>query len=409
MSNSVRNRHIFIIGSRGLPAQYGGFETFVSELVCNTKNPVIKFHVACLSDSEKYTHFSYAGADCYKIKPPKIGSAQVIFYDMLALRYAIKLCKQHHYQRPIFYILGNTVGTFVKPFAKKIHQLGGLFYVNPDGLEWKRSKWAPPIQHYLKYSEKKMVKEADLVVCDNLGIQKYIEHSYPKAKTKYIAYGTHIHDNTEENEINDATNENLKASSGLLDSTNDKVRNYFTEHAISEHNYYLVVGRFVPENNYETIIREFMLSETTKNLVIITDYRNSKLYNSLSKTTSFQNDPRIKFLGTLYDRDLLQYLRENAYAYIHGHEVGGTNPSLLEALSATDVNLLLDVSFNRNVAADTALYWDKNPTSLSKLINKIDTRSSEANSKLGQRAIERMKTYFTWPLIVQQYEEIFLR
>ena len=147
-------QHVFIIGSRGLPAKYGGFETFVEELVKNKQSTDIVYHVACLSNDKHRTHFNYQGADCFSIKAPKIGPARVIAYDMMAINYGLQMVKRKCIEHPIFYILGNTIGPLVVPLAKKIHAVGGKVFVNPDGLEWKRSKWAKPVQAYLKYAEK---------------------------------------------------------------------------------------------------------------------------------------------------------------------------------------------------------------------------------------------------------------
>ena len=119
------------------------------------------------------------------------------------------------------------------------------------------------------------------------------------------------------------------------------------------------MGRFVPENNYEVVIKEFMKSNTKKDLVIITNITKNKFYEKLKENTSFYKDSRIKFVGTVYDQQLLKKIREKAYCYIHGHEVGGTNPSLLESLAMTKINLLLDVGFNREVAMEGAIYFSK--------------------------------------------------
>ena len=380
-------KHVFIIGSRGLPAKYGGFETFVEKLVENRISPQIQYHVACLSDDEAYHHFDYKGVDCFTIKAPKLGPARVIAYDMMAINYALTLVKQQQIERPIFYILGNTIGAFIAPFARKIHHAGGLFYINPDGLEWKRAKWSKPVQNYLKYSEKVMTKHADLVISDNQGIESYIQKAYPWAKTTFIAYGT-----------------DLRLSS--LTSQDEKVRHFFDTWASKEKNYYLIVGRFVPENNYESIIREFMKSQTQRDLLIVCNYQGNVYFDELRNKTGFDQDKRIKFVGTVYDQELLKYIRNQAFAYIHGHEVGGTNPGLLEALAQTDLNLVLDVDFNRQVAKGTAFYWQKADASLVELIDQVDMKADF--SQLGQAAKENMKENYTWEKIVGEYEELFL-
>ena len=380
-------QHVFIIGSRGLPAQYGGFETFVDQLVSHQVSPDIQYHVACLSNDQAYQHFDYKGVDCFTINPPKLGPARVIAYDMMAINYALKLIKKQGIEQPIFYVLGNTIGAFVAPFARKIHKMGGRFYINPDGLEWKRAKWAKPIQAYLKYSEKIMTRHADLVISDNPGIESYIKEVYPWSKTTYIAYGTDL-------------------SPTSLTSQDRKVRELYQKWQTQEKNYYLILGRFVPENNYETAIREFMSSSTKRDLVIICNHEGNPYFEELRTRTGFDQDPRVKFVGTVYDQDLLKYIRKEAFAYIHGHEVGGTNPGLLEALAQTDLNLVLGVSFNQTVAKDTAQYWTKETGNLAHLIDQFDPL--EDVSEWGQRAKANMKQNFTWEKIVGEYEELFL-
>ena len=380
-------QHVFIIGSRGLPAQYGGFETFVDQLVSHQVSPEIQYHVACLSTDQAYQHFDYKGVDCFTIKAPKLGPARVIAYDMMAINYALKVIKKQGIEQPVFYVLGNTIGAFVAPFARKIHKIGGRFYINPDGLEWKRAKWAKPIQAYLKYSEKIMTRHADLVISDNPGIESYIKEAYPWSKTTYIAYGTDL-------------------SPTSLNSQDNKVREFYHKWQTQEKNYYLILGRFVPENNYETAIREFMASSTKRDLVIICNQEGNPYFEELRDRTGFDQDPRVKFVGTVYDQDLLKYIRKEAFAYIHGHEVGGTNPGLLEALAQTDLNLVLGVSFNQTVAKDSAHYWTKETGNLAHLIDQVDPL--EDVSEWGQRAKANMKQNFIWEKIVGEYEELFL-
>lgn len=168
----------------------------------------------------------------------------------------------------------------------------------------------------------------------------------------------------------------------------------------------MIVGRFVPENNYESIIREFMKSQTQRDLLIVCNYQGNVYFDELRNKTGFDQDKRIKFVGTVYDQELLKYIRNQAFAYIHGHEVGGTNPGLLEALAQTDLNLVLGVDFNRQVAKETALYWDKKVDNLVDVIHQVDKQSDF--SDLGQAAKENMEEHYTWEKIVGEYEELFL-
>ena len=380
-------KDIFIIGSRGLPAQYGGFETFVEKLVSHKVSPAIRYHVACLSDESTGNHFDYKGADCFTVNPPKLGPARVIAYDMMAINYSLKLIKKEGIQSPIFYILGNTIGAFIVHFAKKIQSIGGILLVNPDGLEWKRAKWSKPVQSYLKYSEKEMTKYANLIISDNRGIETYIRNTYPWSRTTFIAYGTDL-------------------SKTTLTAEDSSVRDWYQKWQTQEKEYYLILGRFVPENNYETAIREFMKSSTERDLVIICNHEGNAYFDELRQITGFDKDKRVKFVGTVYDQDLLKYIRNQAFAYIHGHEVGGMNPGLLEALAQTDLNLIYNVDFNHQVAQETALYWNKEDGNLSQLIDSVDGQVSFED--LGNAAKANMKENYTWEKIVGEYEELFL-
>ncbi|VPG52851.1 rhamnosyltransferase [Streptococcus pneumoniae] len=386
-------KSVYIIGSKGIPAKYGGFETFVEKLTEYQKNSNIQYYVACMRENSTKSgitddQFEHNGAICFNIDVPNIGPARAIAYDIAAINKAIKLAKDNKDEAPIFYILACRIGPFISEIKKKIRAIGGNLFVNPDGHEWLREKWSLPIRKYWKYSEKLMVKHADLLVCDSKNIEQYIQEDYKQyhPKTTYIAYGT------------DTTPSILK----LEDA---KVRNWYQEKGISENGYYLVVGRFVPENNYEAMIREFIKSQSKKDFVLITNVEQNKFYDKLLRETGFDQDPRIKFVGTVYDQELLKYIRENAFAYLHGHEVGGTNPSLLEALGSTKLNLLLDVGFNREVGEDGAIYWQKDE--LSRVIEYVETINQATIANLNFKSTQRILSDFTWEKIVADYEGVF--
>ena len=386
-------QHIFIVGSKGIPAKYGGFETFVEKLTENQKDKNIQYHVACTKENSDKSgiverEFVHNGANCYTIDLPNIGPAKAIYYDIKALEWAIKKAEREGYERPIFYILACRIGPFIARLKRKIDKIGGVLLVNPDGHEWLREKWSLPVRKYWKISESLMVKHADKLICDSKNIEKYIKEDYKKynPKTTYIAYGTDLNTSTLTNE-------------------NEEVREWFSSKSVKENDYYLVVGRFVPENNYETMIREFMKSNSKKDFVLITNVEQNSFYEKLKETTGFDKDVRIKFVGTLYDQELLKYIRENSFAYFHGHEVGGTNPSLLEALGSTRLNLLLDVGFNREVGENGALYWKKD--NLHILIEETEKLDEEKIKILEENAKERIKKQFSWEYIVDEYEKEF--
>ena len=384
---------VYIIGSKGIPAKYGGFETFVEKLTEYQKDSNIQYYVACMRENSAKSgitedQFEHNGAICFNIDVPNIGPARAIAYDIAAVNKAIELAKENKDEAPIFYILACRIGPFISGLKKKIRAIGGQLLVNPDGHEWLRAKWSLPVRKYWKFSEKLMVKHADLLVCDSKNIEKYMQEDYKQyqPKTTYIAYGT------------DTSPSSLKADDA-------KVRKWYQEKGVSENGYYLVVGRFVPENNYEAMIREFIKSKSKKDFVLITNVEQNKFYDQLLQETGFDKDPRIKFVGTVYDQELLKYIRENAFAYFHGHEVGGTNPSLLEALESTKLNLLLDVGFNREVGEDGALYWKKDQ--LASVIDQAEQLDVQAIENLNQKSSKRISEAFTWEKIVTDYEKVF--
>lgn len=386
-------QHIFVVGSKGIPGSYGGYETFVDKLTEYHQDiKDIKYHVACAEDdADEVREFTYHNAHCFKVLRKKIGPAQAIFYDVDALKYCIDYIKKHNISHPIVYVLACRIGPFFSRNVKLIHSLGGKVYVNPDGHEWKRAKWSAPVRKYWKISEQFMVKHSDLLVCDSRNIEKYIQETYAKysPETTFIAYGAE----TRRSELAD---------------DDEKLLQWYQEKGLKAKGYYLVVGRFVPENNYETMIREFMLSKTTKSFALITNVTD-KFLEELKQKTGFHNDKRIKFVGTVYDKELLMKIRENAYGYFHGHEVGGTNPSLLEALGSTDLNLLLDVGFNKEVAEDSALYWNKKTGNLAALIDKADKMSAEEIEKYGALSTKRILDAYSWEYICGCYYKLFLR
>lgn len=380
-------KNVFIVGSKGIPANYGGFETFVEYLTKNKVSDEIKYHVACLADQKE--EFEYNGARCFKVEVPNIGPAKAVYYDIAALKEVYAYVVENNIEDAIVYILACRIGPFLKKYVKLFHEKNIKVFVNPDGHEFKRAKWNWFIRKYWKLSERLMIKNADYVICDSQNIESYIQKDYKKYKpqTTYIAYGADIVDNSDE----------------------EKFTNWSKEHSVQKNEYYLIVGRFVPENNYETMIKEFMSSNTKKDLVIVTDYQNNKLYHILDNKYHFTSDARIKFVGTIYDDSLLKSVRMNAFAYLHGHEVGGTNPSLLEALGSTKLNLLLNVGFNQEVGVDTCIYWGKEKGNLMKLIEHVETFDQDYIDTLGKEAKNRILEAYSWKLIISKYEDFFLR
>lgn len=382
-------QHIFIVGCKGIPGAYGGYETFVDKLTeYHQDYKHFKYHVACKSNEDG--DFEYHNAHCFQVKVPNFGAASAIVYDVKAIKKCIRYIKENNIQHPIVYCLACRIGPFARRFQKQIHELSGKFYVNPDGHEWLRRKWPLPVRKYWKFSESMMVKHADLLICDSKNIEKYISSAYSrfKSKTTFIAYGAEIQ------------------RSKLADD-DEKFLNWLHQNQLKPKEYYLIVGRFVPENNYETMIRKFLACHSKKSLAIITNV-NDKFLKKLENKLHFASDARIKFIGTVYDQELLKKIRENAYGYLHGHEVGGTNPSLLEALASTDLNLLLDVGFNREVAENSAVYWNKEQGNLARVIELSETMPEDKIKTLSCSSTERIANAYSWEFISNEYGRLFL-
>ena len=280
LNNKVQ--HVYLVGAKSLGA-YGGYETFVYKLTEYHQNKEnIKYHVACKAngdgcmDESKFEgvtkindhEFELHNAHCFKIDVPQIGSAQAIYYDVAALKACCEHIKKNHIPHPIVYIMACRIGPFAGHFYREIHKLGGTVYLNPDGHEWMRAKWSAPIRKYWKISEQMMVKYCDLAICDSVNIEKYIHECYDSKgikgsspKTTFIAYGADL------------------TLSKLADD-DEKLVSWYKEKGLTKKGYYLVVGRFVPENSFEVMIREFMKSKSKKDFAIITNV-NDKFLNEL--------------------------------------------------------------------------------------------------------------------------------
>ena len=378
-------KNIFIIGARGYHANYGGWETFVTNLVDHYQDPKTTIYVGELTEDKnqdhqqkQINHHIYVNYTYTKIA----GSPKMFFYTIKSYLSTLKYIKKNKIKNAYIYILGLKLGpllSFHKHLRKKLNI---KIYVNPDGLEHLRSKWNKIVQFCFLLSEWSMIRHCDLVICDALGIQAYIQKKYPKAKTTYIAYGTNSYDFKK-----------IKEEAILK------------EYHLKKDDYCLMVGRSVPENNYDLIIKDFMKSKIEKKLVIITNLSSSSYYQELVQNTNCLKDKRIIFIDGVYDPEKLATIRKNAYLYIHGHSVGGTNPSLVEALSLTELNILFDVCFNKDIGLNTTLYF-KEEGSLTQLLDntKLLIKSKKA---LGPLAQKRIKENFTWEKIVSQYQDIF--
>ncbi len=377
-------KNIFIVGSQGYDKNYGGWETFVKNFCDFYDKKSANIYVSEISD-KKCDEYKKNGIICNPIYTKKRGSITMMIYSIKSLLYYIKYIKNNKIENSIIYILGLKMGTLLYFLKSKFKKYNIKVFVNPDGLEWKRSKWNKLVKKYFLIAEKSMTKNCDGIVCDAVGIKDYLIETYPKNKVPkyFIAYGATIPDISNINEKDILKKYNLK-----------------------KNGYCLVVGRCVPENNIELIINEFKKSKIDKDLVIISNIENSSYYEVFKENTKYEDDKRIKVLGSIYDKQELSIIRKNAYLYLHGHSVGGTNPSLLEAMSLTNLNLLFDCVFNKEVGSDTCLYFSNKNNNLKRLLDNKDLLD-KSKKKLGILAKKRIDDSYTWKLVVQKYKDIF--
>lgn len=383
---------VFLIGSKGIPANYGGFETFIEKLTLNQIDKSIQYYVSCQRSPEEYNEnlYKHNGAICFPIKVPNIGSARAVYYDWQSMKWAMNFIERHKIKNAIIFVCACRIGPFIEANKAKMEKLGIKLVVNPDGHEWLRAKWNAAIKKYWRVSERLCVKHADFIICDSINIEQYIKEDFADfhPKTTFIAYGS-------------------ETSKSKLTDDDSKIVEWYKKWDLKPGQYYVNIARLVPENNYETIVREFMASDTDKALVVVASLRGNKFFEKLKEQFHFENDKRIKFVDGIYDQELLKKIRENAFGYIHGHSVGGTNPSLLEALGTLDLNLLYDVGFNREVGENGALYWKLDEGNLLALIRKADYMTAEEIRELGRKAHGRIKQNYTWEYICKRYEEEF--
>jgi glycosyltransferase involved in cell wall biosynthesis len=354
---------IAIIGSRGIPAQYGGFETFAEEL--STRLVERGFEVTVFADSDSRGAGSeYKGVKISHTRSFSLGPLSTILHDLFCI---IKALSGYD----LIYVLGYGAGFFF--WIPRI--IGKPVWVNMDGLEWKRSKWPWYGRLYLRISEWFAVRFASLLISDAEAIRDYLMDRHGNGiACRTIPYGADI----------------------VHAPPDSKV---ISHHNLKQKEYYLIVCRLEPENHVREIAEGFALSDTEKKLVVIGDHSAVTPY---VKDLLTLKDKRIRFMGTVYDSEMLKAVRYYSFAYFHGHSVGGTNPSLLEALGCGNVVIAHDNPFNREVASDCALFFSHS-TQIPSLISSLE---SGIDTNLPTRAKDRILMKYSWDLITDQYEKL---
>lgn len=359
---------IAILGTRGIPNQYGGFEQFAEIL---SQGLVLKGHqvtVYC-SANHSYQDSHFQGVKLvHKFDPENfIGTAGQFIYDLMCMLDA----RKRDYD--IIYMLGYTSNSV---WQRLIYKKGALVITNMDGLEWKRSKYSRKVQRFLMYAEKLAVLNSDYLVADSLGIQKYLRDKY-KVSSTYIPYGSYVFD---------------KPDTSVLKSYGVEVESYD-----------ILIARFEPENNIEMVLKAFERSNTQRKLLLVGNYQQTpfgqKMYNL------YHHDSRIRFIGAVYDQSILNNLRYFSNLYFHGHSVGGTNPSLLEAMGSSALICFHDNEFNRTIVGidGFSFYSDSGLCEVIETVKKQNEKNKISNN------IDKISQIYTWDKIISDYEMFFFK
>lgn len=357
---------IAILGSRGIPGRYGGFETFAEELSVRLAEAGYEVTVFCEGTRGDCPE-RYRGVKLLYVSGPSGGGVAQLIYDVRCLWKARRAFD-------IVYMLGYGASPFC--FIPRVW--GRRLWINLDGLEWKRRKWNWPARQYLKWAESVATKTASRLIADARGIEEYIRAKYREhAPISHIPYGAKLLTREEPVYLH-----RLGVKSGF---------------------YYLVVARLEPENNIDMIVRAHGRLGSPLPLLVVGDVGKKSTYvqRLLRQRTS-----RVVFLGGIYDPKMLSELRAHCAAYIHGHSVGGTNPSLLEAMGAGNVILAHDNCFNREVCGSGALYFTDEDQLLEALWQC--GASPELAKELSSAGLERAKTEYAWTDVAAAYQKLLV-
>lgn len=359
--------HVAVIGTVGVPACYGGFESLVDNLLDFTP-PNVEYTVFCSGKKYEKRLESYKGAKLVYLEMDANGKDS-IFYDFKSMKLAVAA------KADIMLVLGVS-GCIFLPYIRRIFK--GKIITNIDGLEWRRDKWKWYAKKLLKLSEKMAVKYSDIVIGDNKGVIDYIKSEYSKTvknkRFELIAYGG--------DQVSRVQDDSL-----------------FEKYPFCREPYSVTVCRIEPENNVHVILEAFseMLDKT---LVFVGNWEKSEYGRSLKE--KFSVCKNIHLLDPIYEPHSVNWLRSNARVYIHGHSAGGTNPSLVEAMNLSLPVLAFDCVYNRATTEEKCLYW-KIAEDLQNLMKNKSGKFAEIAREMGETG----KRLYSWERIARQYNALY--
>ncbi len=358
--------NIGILGTRGIPNHYGGFEHISGHLSAGLAG---KGHAVTVYNSHKhpYTQKEWQGVRIVHCYDPEylIGTAGQFIYDLNCLLDARKR------KFDVILLMGYTSSSI----WGRLYPRQSVVVSNMDGLEWKRTKYSITLRRFLKYAEKLAIRYSHFYVADSLVIKSYLQEEYG-ILPRYIPYGADVYSEQEGEP--------------------------FARDAALNEDYFLLMARMEPENNIEIILDGFSDSNSTKHFNVLgnTDTRFGKYI-----TRKFRNDERIRFPGANFDHSAVRTLQNRCFLYFHGHSVGGTNPSLLEAMASKALIAAHNNPFNKSVLHADAFYFD-NAADVRQLVETVRREDKEA--AMIRNNLQKIRLQFNWEKIIHEYEDLIL-
>lgn len=363
---------IAILGTKGIPNNYGGYEQFAEYI--STRLTARGHEVTVYNPSfHTFKKDNFNGVTIKRIFSPEklIGGSANIIYDHLCLRDALNR------NFDVIYEAGyHSVALSLRYFNVK-GRTRPLVFTNMDGLEWKRTKWSKTVQNIIRKLEKIAVEESPFLISDNVGIQDYLKDKFSK-ESYYIPYGA--------------------------DPVTDFDEGHLKEYGVKPYEYFILVARLEPENNIETILNGHSNSSAKRPILVVGNHQTR--YGQFLQTT-FQNQ-LVKFVGGIYTKPKLDSLRYYSRAYFHGHSVGGTNPSLLEAMACKAFIWAHRNPFNIAILNEHAFYFS-NPEEVTKLIDDFDELSTGYAQSFKVANYGKIEKVFCWERVVLEHEKLFMK
>ncbi|MEW9534399.1 DUF1972 domain-containing protein [Microbispora sp. NPDC049125] len=355
---------IAMIGTRGVPARYGGFETAVEEIGWRLAEAGHMVRVYCRSGEERPRR--YRGMELVHLPAVRHKALETLSHTALSVGHLLG-------RRTDVALVFNAANAPLLPFVRAA-RIPVATHV--DGLEWRRAKWSGAGQRYYLAAERLSVRWSDEIIADALAIQDYYRERY-KTESVMIPYGAPIQESADE--------EALRAA------------------GYEPGRYHLVVARFEPENHVDLIVDGYARSGAVHPLVVVGSAPYAAEYTRKIERLA-EGDPRIKLVGGVWDQGLLDALYAGAATYLHGHSVGGTNPSLLRAMGAGAPVIAYDVVFNREVLGEAGTFFADAP-SLAGALEAAEADPAGERSR-GDAARERARTKYTWDDVAARYEAL---